>query len=224
MKNGTYIASLVATCIVIAVGLTIFYFQGAAQLDQQPEIGPNKILLPTDPSFSPLKNANKSFEAEVNVVPTQSPAITGRIQHNGKRIFRMEITQSGRLFETYETPEKSIYCQTSGCYYTDPKETKELFDTARLLYEENELQDLGRGLKKTREEPCGQTTCEVWESSSVVTDGALSKVLLEKGSGSIIFVEGIEQDNRYTLTYTYKPVEIILPVRVEELPDDISSQ
>lgn len=224
MKNGTYIASLVATCLIIAVGLTILYFKGAAELDSGEEIGPNKVLLPTDPSFSPVKNVNVSFEAQVDVTPLNSSAITGKIQHNGKRVFRLEITQDGKLFESYETPEKAIYCQISGCYNTDLQEAKELFDTAKLLYEETELLDLGRGLKRTGEVPCDQALCEVWESSSVVTDGAMTKVMLQKGSGNIAYVEGIEEDSRYVISYSYKPVTVLLPVQVEDLPSDISTQ
>ena len=223
MKNSTFIAIIATTSIVLIGGVTVVYFKGAKELDQEQAIGPNKVQLALDPSFAPVKNANQPFEAVVTVTPARGSAITGKIQHNGKRVFRMEITQDGKLFESYETPEETIYCQKSGCYRTDPAQRKTLFDTDKLLYEETELGDLGRGLLKTGETACNQTVCEVWESSSVITDGAMTKVMLEKGSGKIAYIEGIEENNRYSISYSYKPVDVILPLQIEDLPDQDTS-
>lgn len=221
MKNSTFIAIISSSCFVLLVGVTAVYFKGISELNQEQAVGPNKVQLPVDPSFEPLKNVNEQFEATVIVTPKSGSSIVGKIQHNGKRVFRLEITQDNKLFEAYVTPESNIYCQKSGCYYTEPEQTKQLFDTDKLLYEETELGVLGQGLKRTGETDCNQTACDVWESSSVVTDGAMTKVLLEKGSGKIAFVEGIEEDNKFSISYEYKEVNVILPLQVDELPEGL---
>jgi len=52
-----------------------------------------------------------------------------------------------------------------------------------------------------------------------VTDGAMAKVMLEKGSGNIAYIEGIEEDSHYTISYRYKPTSVILPLIIDDLPD-----
>lgn len=219
MKNSTFIIIITASLALFGFGIFMIYQNESAKYKEQNVIGPNKIQLPTDPSFSPLKNDNAPFEAEITITPSNKPALSGRVQYNGKRTFRLELKQDGRLYETYITPEASIYCQKSGCYRSDSSESTGLVDTSLLIYEQTELNALGQGLRRTGETACGQNTCEVWESSAVISDGALSKVLLQKGTGNIKYVEGLQNNERFTISYDYKPVDIILPVRVEELSD-----
>lgn len=197
----------------------MLYRNESAKYKEENVIGPNNIQLPTDPSFSPLKNDNTPFEALVNISPSKKPAVSGRVQYNGKRNFRLELKQDDRLYETYITPDSTIYCQKSGCYRSDNTENAGLIDTSMLLYEQTELNALGQGLRRTGEAACAQNTCEVWESSAVLSDGVMSKVMLQKGNGAIYYIEGLQDSERFTITYEYKPVDVILPVRIEELSD-----
>jgi hypothetical protein len=163
-------------------------------------------------SFNPNWSETQPFVATI----TTDGEVTGTIASDGEGAISFTATVNGQESRFIYTDDAYYACTGDECTKLPLSQSStSSFDPAQYQFDEDRISSL-KGLTSYKgQEPCGSTTCDVWEYS---TEGTTSTLYLDTNTKSIVRVRHVSANGQESdITYEYKDVSIAVPANAQEI-------